>query len=44
LKRRLEMMMRDACVYGEILAQQRRADLCGTDPGFLARRREEAGA
>jgi len=44
LKQRLEMMMRDARVYGEILAQQRRADLRGTDPGFLARRREEAGA
>jgi NAD(P)H-dependent FMN reductase len=44
LKQRLEMMMRDARVYGEVLAQQRRADLRGTDPGFLARRREEAGA
>src|SRR2546426_8403460 len=44
LKQRLEMMMRDACVYGEVLARQRRADLAGTEPGFLARRREEAGA
>src|SRR5438093_742498 len=44
LKQRLEMMMRDACVYGEVLARQRRADLRGTDPGFLARGREEAGA
>src|SRR6266568_904193 len=43
LKQRLEMMMRDACVYGEVLARQRRADLRGTEPGFLARRREEAG-
>src|SRR6266516_4070765 len=40
LKQRLEMMMRDACVYGEVLARQRRADLAGTEPGFLARRRE----
>src|SRR6266704_5504706 len=39
LKQRLEMMMRDACVYGEVLARQRRADLQGTEPGFLARRR-----
>ena len=44
LKQRLEMMMRDARVYGEVLARQRRADLRGTEPGFLARRREEAGA
>ncbi len=44
LKQRLEMMMRDARVYGEVLARQRRADLKGTEPGFLARRREEAGA
>ena len=44
LKQRLEMMMRDARVYGEVLARQRRADLRGTDPGFLARGREEAGA
>src|ERR1041385_8895387 len=44
LKQRLEMMMRDARVYGAVLARQRRADLRGTDPGFLARRREEAGA
>ena len=44
LRQRLEMMMRDACVYGEVLARQRRADLAGTEPGFLARRREEAGA
>src|SRR6266446_5209 len=44
LKKRLEMMLRDARVYGEVLARQRRADLKGTEPGFLARRREEAGA
>ena len=28
------MFVRDARVYGELLAQQRRADLAGTDPGF----------
>jgi FMN reductase len=39
LKQRLKMMVRDARVYGELLARQRRADLTGTDPGFLARLR-----
>jgi len=33
------MLIRDARVYGEILAQQRRADLAGAEPGFLARHR-----
>src|SRR5437899_820809 len=32
LKQRLEMMMRDARVYGEVLARQRRVDLAGTEP------------
>jgi NAD(P)H-dependent FMN reductase len=40
LKQRLEMLTRDLRVYGELLARQRRADLAGTDPGFLARYRE----
>jgi NAD(P)H-dependent FMN reductase len=40
LKKRLEMMARDARVYGAVLAQQRRADLRGTDPGFLAKHRK----
>ena len=40
LKQRLEMLVRDLRVYGEILARQRRADLAGTEPGFLARHRE----
>ncbi len=35
-KQRLEMFERDLCVYGQLLAKQRRADLKGTDPGFLA--------
>lgn len=39
LQRRLEMLVRDVRVYGEALAQQRRADLAGTEPGFLARLR-----
>jgi len=39
LQNRLAMLIRDARVYGEILARQRRADLTGSDPGFLARHR-----
>jgi len=38
-KKRLEMLVRDTRVYGQLLARQRRADLAGTDPGFLARLR-----
>ena len=37
---RLEMMVRDVCVYGELLARQRRADLAANEPGFLARYRK----
>ncbi len=40
LPRRLDMMIRDARVYGEILARQRRADLAGNEPGFMARLRK----
>ncbi len=40
LKERLAMLVRDARVYGALLANQRRADLAGTDPGFLARHRK----
>jgi FMN reductase len=39
LEARLQMAARDARVYGTLLAQQRRMDLAGTDPGFLARYR-----
>ncbi|MDB6125281.1 MAG: putative NADPH-dependent reductase [Pedosphaera sp.] len=39
-KSRLEMMTRDLRIYGQLLANQRRADLHGTEPGFLARHRE----
>ncbi len=37
---RLEMFVRDTRVYGELLARQRRSDLAGNDPGFLARLRK----
>jgi len=39
LRARLEMLARDVRVYGGVLAAQRRADLAGTDSGFLARYR-----
>ena len=38
-RERLEMFCRDIRVYGEVIAQQRRADLAGAEPGFLARHR-----
>jgi NAD(P)H-dependent FMN reductase len=38
-KERLTMMAHDIAVYGAVLAKQRRADLGGTDPSFLARHR-----
>ena len=37
---RLHMMVRDTQVYGALLASQRRADLAGTDAGFMARLRQ----
>ncbi len=37
---RLEMFARDLKVYGQLLAKQRRSDLGGTEPGFLARHRK----
>jgi NAD(P)H-dependent FMN reductase len=40
LQGRLEMLIRDARVYGELLARQRRMDLAGEEPGFLARHRK----
>src|SRR6266576_4346354 len=39
LKQRLNMMIRDLRIYGTLLGKQRRADLAGTEPGFLARSR-----
>ncbi len=40
LKQRVEMLIRDVRVYGQVLAHQRQADLAGTEPGFLARHRK----
>lgn len=40
LQKRLEMLARDLRVYGALLAHQRRADLAGTEPGFLAKLRK----
>jgi len=42
LKRRLDMLLRDVRVYGELIARQRRADLAAPDAGFLARYRDKA--
>lgn len=39
LKNRLAMLAHDVSVYGRVLAGQRRADLTGNDPGFMARYR-----
>jgi FMN reductase len=39
LKNRLEMFAHDVRVYGQVIAQQRRADLAGNEPGFMARYR-----
>ena len=38
-RQRVEMFARDVRVYGTLLAQQRRADLEGSEPCFLARLR-----
>jgi FMN reductase len=40
LKKRITMLVRDARVYGSVLATQRQADLAGTDPGFMERLRK----
>jgi NAD(P)H-dependent FMN reductase len=41
LQKRLTMLIRDARVYGVVLARQRRADLAGSEPGFMARHRPQ---
>jgi len=41
LRERLEMLVRDARVYGRVLARQRRADLACADPCFLAKHRKQ---
>ena len=43
LRQRLEMFAQDIRVYGALLAAQRRADLRGSQPGFMARHRKVAG-
>ena len=40
-RQRVEMFARDVRVYGTLLAQQRRADLEGAEPCFLARLRKK---
>ena len=40
MKKRVDMMIRDVVVYGRLLAAQRRADLAGSEPGFLERLRK----
>jgi FMN reductase len=37
---RIGMLVRDVRVYGELLARQRRHDLAGKEPGFLAKLRK----
>jgi FMN reductase len=39
LRNRLDMLIRDARVYGAVLAGQRKADLASPEPGFMARHR-----
>ena len=40
LKKRLDMFVHDVRVYGTLLARQRRTDLAGTEPGFMAKHRK----
>jgi NAD(P)H-dependent FMN reductase len=40
-EKRLEMMIRDAHVYGNLIAKQRAADLKGQDHCFMARHRKQ---
>jgi len=40
-RQRVEMFARDVRIYGALLAQQRRADLEGIEPSFLARLRKK---
>ena len=42
LRQRLEMLVRDVRVYGQALSSQRRADLKGSEPGFMARWRKQS--
>ena len=40
LKKRLDMFVHDVRVYGTLLARQRRTDLAGSEPGFMAKHRK----
>ena len=42
LKQRLEMLARDLGVYVRLIAEQRRRDLSGAEPGFMARYRAKS--
>jgi NAD(P)H-dependent FMN reductase len=42
LQNRLAMLVRDARVYGTVLAAQRKSDLVTTEPGFMARHRKKS--
>lgn len=44
LANRLSMMVHDIHCYGRLLAEQRRQDLGGAEPGFMARYRAKTGA
>lgn len=39
LRARVDMLAHDLRVYGTVLAEQRRADVAGSEPGFMARYR-----
>jgi NAD(P)H-dependent FMN reductase len=39
-RKRLDVMLRDLRVYGQLLARQRRDDLAGTEEGFLSKHRK----
>ncbi len=39
-RQRVQMFARDVRVYGALLAEQRKRDLAGTEPGFMARLRK----
>jgi FMN reductase len=39
LRKRLEMLANDVQSYGTLLARQRRLDLAGKEPGFMAKHR-----
>ena len=41
LKKRLTMFVQDVQTYGALLAEQRRADLAGSEPGFMERLRKK---